>query len=89
MEKRSGDKANGVAATTTKKPRTALRKAAPAVAVPKKDPERGHGGEEPKTLDVTLPVDALECPLCFVPFEAALFQASHHHLTLSLLSSSS
>ena len=73
MEKRSGDQADGVA--TPKKARTALRKW--DVAVPKKEPETGHDADEPKTLDVTLPVNSLECPLCFAPFEAAVFQASH------------
>ncbi|CAL4964931.1 unnamed protein product [Urochloa decumbens] len=86
MEKRSGDKAaaaNGAAAP--KKARTTVLRRAPP---PKKDPEPqpqpqpGHvaAEEEPKTLDVTLAsLDALECPLCFAPFEAEIFQCKNGH----------
>ncbi|CAO2185433.1 unnamed protein product [Urochloa humidicola] len=88
MEKRSSDKAasvNGVAAAP-KKARTTVLRRAPA---PKKDqerePEPGHDAavvaeEEPKILDVTLLAsDVLECPLCFAPFEAAIFQCKNGH----------
>jgi E3 ubiquitin-protein ligase SIAH1 len=55
-----------------KKPRT-LRKS----AVAKKEQQQQHDeGEEPRTLNVTLNLDALECPLCFSPFGALIFQAS-------------
>ncbi|PUZ57824.1 hypothetical protein GQ55_5G460100 [Panicum hallii var. hallii] len=78
MEKRSGNMATAAdSVATPKKARTALRRA-PA---PKEEP--GHeavAGEEPTTLDVTLLApDALECPLCSAPFEAAIFQCNNGH----------
>ncbi|CAO2174423.1 unnamed protein product [Urochloa humidicola] len=91
MEKRSSDKAgaaNGVAAAPKKARTTVLRR---LPAPPKKESETqpgpGHDAaaavaakEEPKTLDVTmLASDALECPLCFAPFEAAIFQCKNGH----------
>ncbi|GJN37618.1 hypothetical protein PR202_gb26592 [Eleusine coracana subsp. coracana] len=40
-------------------------------------PPRQEGGEEDsKTVHACLDPDTLECPLCFLPFEAAIFQAS-------------
>ncbi|KAF8724584.1 hypothetical protein HU200_020849 [Digitaria exilis] len=37
-------------------------------------------GEEPRTLDVTVDdLDALDCPLCFSPFDAPIFQCKNGH----------
>ncbi|KAL6626633.1 hypothetical protein ACP70R_030359 [Stipagrostis hirtigluma subsp. patula] len=76
MEKRSADKSMAVAANgTPKKTRTTLRKA----AVPKKEQGDDDGGDAKTLNNVILEPDTLECPLCFAPFEAAIFQCKNGH----------
>ncbi|TVU47795.1 hypothetical protein EJB05_07404, partial [Eragrostis curvula] len=66
MEKRVAEKAMASENGTPKKTRT-VRK----VAV-----TESEGSEDPKALVVRLEPDMLECPLCFAPFVASIFQAS-------------
>ncbi|RLN23508.1 hypothetical protein C2845_PM07G02690 [Panicum miliaceum] len=68
MEKRRPGKATEN--SVTKKPRT-LSKAGVA-----RKGQRQDEAQVPRTLNVTLDLDALECPLCFSPFEGSIFQAS-------------
>ncbi|TVU22135.1 hypothetical protein EJB05_31817, partial [Eragrostis curvula] len=70
MEKRSGEKAMGSENGTPKK----LRSTARRVAV-----RESEGGEDPKALVVRLEPDMLECPLCFAPFLASIFQCKSGH----------
>ncbi|TVU22157.1 hypothetical protein EJB05_31839 [Eragrostis curvula] len=72
MEKRSGD--NTLANDGTPKKMRAVRK----VAVTETD-EENEGAEDPKTLNVRLEVDTLECPLCLAPFKASIFQCKNGH----------
>ncbi|CAL4964932.1 unnamed protein product [Urochloa decumbens] len=82
MEKRGAARAMENAAP--KRPRTVRR----AAAVAEKEQQHQDGAEVPRTLTVTLDLDALKCPLCFAPFEASIFQASSFSpaLDLTLLS---
>ncbi|KAL6626634.1 hypothetical protein ACP70R_030360 [Stipagrostis hirtigluma subsp. patula] len=74
MEKKTGAKAmDGGAAKSVKKPRTIWK--APMVNKEQQQDE----GQDPKTLHVSLELDALECPVCFSPFEAAIFQCKNGH----------
>ncbi|CAO2193431.1 unnamed protein product [Urochloa humidicola] len=74
MEKRGAARATENA--PPKRPRTLIRRSA---AVAEKEQQHQNEAEVPRTLTVTLALAALQCPLCFSPFEASIFQCKNGH----------
>ncbi|WVZ72045.1 hypothetical protein U9M48_020563 [Paspalum notatum var. saurae] len=48
-------------------------------AMAQKEQQQDEGEDPSRTLNVSLDLDTLECPLCFSPFEAPVFQCKNGH----------